>query len=500
MLRAMSSSLSSAEGHRSAGNETVIAGQKRALELAVHGATMASVLEVLVQTLEAQSSNNVLGSILLLDAEGKRLRHGAAPSLPPDYNAAIDGIEIGPNVGSCGTAAFTAKTVVVRDIMTDPLWSSFKELAARHELRACWSTPIFASDGTVLGTFAMYHRVPMIPSERDREIVDLLAHTAGLVIERERQSRLRAEAEAQLQRSAEEQLLRIAAMFEHAPAGIAVLRGRELVFEVANPGYRELIGGRDVVGKPVREALPELDGQGLYELLDSVLETNKPYIGRSVRVLLQRRQGGPTEECYFDFVYQPVPGPSGTADAILVVAFEVSSLVTAKLEAEAARQRAEASELELKTFIDNLPELAWTARPDGYIDFYNRRWYEYTGTTFETMQGWGWEQVHDPSLLPLVVERWKHSLSTGEPFEMEFTLKGADGIPRWYLTRVSPSRDASGNIVRWVGTNTNIDDIKAAQALTNAMAQQSLDVQRMLLELRAAKEHAEQRLAELERK
>lgn len=495
----MSSSLSSAEGH-SAGNETVIAGQKRALELAVHGATIASVLEVLVQTLEAQSSNNVLGSILLLDAEGKRLRHGAAPSLPPDYNAAIDGIEIGPDVGSCGTAAFTTKTVVVRDIMTDPLWSNFKELAARHELRACWSTPIFASDGTVLGTFAMYHRVPMIPSDRDREIVNLLAHTAGLVIERERQSRLRAEAEAHLQRSAEEQLARTAAMFEHAPAGIALLRGRDLVFEVANPGYRELIGGRDVVGKPLREALPELEGQGFYELLDSVLETNEPYIGRSVRVLLQRRRGGPTEECHFDFVYQPVPGPSGTADAILVVAFEVSSLVAAKLEAEAAQRRAEASELELKTFIDNLPELAWTARPDGYIDFYNRRWYEYTGTTFETMQGWGWEQVHDPSLLPLVVERWKHSLSTGEPFEMEFTLKGADGIPRWFLTRVSPSRDASGNIVRWVGTNTNIDDIKAAQALTNAMAQQSLDVQRMLLELRAAKDRAEQRLAELERK
>lgn len=496
----MSSSLSSADSQRVAGNETVIAGQKRALELALHGGAIGSVLEVLVKTLEAQSSDNVLASILLLDPDGKHLRQGAAPSLPPEYNAAIDGIEIGPKVGSCGTAAYTAKTVVVADIMTDPLWSEFKELAARHELRACWSTPIFAADRTVLGTFAMYHRVPMVPSDRDRAIVDLLANTAGLVIERERQSRLRAEAEAELQRSAQEQLARIGTMFEHAPAGIAVLRGPQLVFEVANPGYRELVGGRDVVGKPVREALPEIEGQGFFELLDSVLESNKPYIGQSVRAMLQRRKGGPTEECYFDFVYQPVPGPRGTAEAILVVAFEVSSLVKAKLEAETAQRRAEANELELKTLIDNLPELAWTARPDGFIDFYNRRWYEYTGTTFEEMQGWGWEKVHDPSLLPVVVERWKHSLATGEPFEMEFTLRGADGIPRWFLTRVSPSRAASGEIVRWVGTNTNIDDIKAAQALTSAMTEQSQDVQRMLLELRAAKEKAEQRLAELEQK
>lgn len=172
--------------------------------------------------------------------------------------------------------------------MTDPLWSAFKELAARHELRACWSTPIFSSDGAVLGTFAIYHRVPTIPSERDREIVDLLAHTAGLVIERERQQQLRLAAEAELRRSTEQQLARVGLMFEHAPAGIAMLRGPDHVFESANPGYRELIGGRDVVGKPVREALPELAGQGLYELLDSVLATNNPYVGRAVRVLLAR--------------------------------------------------------------------------------------------------------------------------------------------------------------------------------------------------------------------
>jgi PAS domain S-box-containing protein len=355
---------------RAAGNETVLEGQKRALELAIHGAPLRDVLDVIVRTVEAQSANGILSSILLLDAEAKRLRHGAAPSLPAEYNATIDGVAVGPDVGSCGTAAFTGKTVVVSDIESDPLWANFKELALTHGLRACWSSPILSSRGSVLGTFALYHRTKATPTVRDREIVELLGHTAALLIERDHQARQQAASEAALR--------------------------------------------------------------------------------------------------------------------------------AAKEEAEAARARAEASERGLQTFIDNLPELAFTARPDGHVDYYNKRWHEYTGTTFEEMQGWGWEKVHDPELLPSVVERWSRSLATGEPFEMEFTLRGKGGASRWFLTRVVPLRDGSGKIIRWFGTSTDINDIKSIQALTAAMAEQSREAQRVLLEMRAEKERAERRVAELE--
>ena len=111
-----------------------------------------------------------------------------------------------------------------------------------------------------------------------------------------------------------------------------------------------------------------------------------------------------------------------------------------------------------RSLFDLMPQLGWTALPDGYIDFYNRGWYEYTGTTFEQMQGWGWESVHDPAMLPKVVERWRHSLATGTPFEMEFPLRRHDGVFRWFLTRVNPVRDEAGHIVRWVGINTDVDD------------------------------------------
>lgn len=163
-----------------------------------------------------------------------------------------------------------------------------------------------------------------------------------------------------------------------------------------------------------------------------------------------------------------------------------------------ARTRAEASERSFRTFVDNLPELAWMALPDGFIDFYNRRWYEYTGTTSEEMKGWGWEKVHIPEMLPTVTERWKHCLETGEPFEMEFPLRGADNLPRWFLTRVNPLRDASGKIVRWFGTNTDIDDIRSARALAEEMAEQSRDTAKQLMDLRARSDSAEKRVAELE--
>lgn len=284
----------------------------------------------------------------------------------------------------------------------------------------------------------------------------------------------------------------LARLFTNTPVSVAILQGPEHVFVMANPAYEKHVGYRKLIGLNIREAFPELVGQDIYDLLDEVRNTGKPYISHDRQLDLDRGQG--VEDTYVNFVYEPMP----ETDSILVIAFDQTDLQNSRLEAEAQRIRATASEEQLKHFIDNLPTLAWTARPDGFIDYYNRRWYEYTGTTFEELKGWGWEKVHDPALLPKVLERWQHSLASGEPFEMEFTLRGADGIARWFLTRIVPSHDTEGRIIRWFGTNTNIDEIRSAQALSEAMAAQSLDVQQMLLEMRQQKERAEQRVVELE--
>ena len=120
---------------------------------------------------------------------------------------------------------------------------------------------------------------------------------------------------------------------------------------------------------------------------------------------------------------------------------------------------------QFRTLADSIQQLAWMAEADGNITWYNRRWYEYTGATPEQMQGWGWQSVHDPDELPGVLARWRSSISTGEPFDMVFPLKGKDGVFRPFLTRIEPEKDSAGNVVRWFGTNTDISEQRRAEQL-----------------------------------
>ncbi|WP_300160635.1 PAS domain S-box protein [Solidesulfovibrio sp.] len=118
------------------------------------------------------------------------------------------------------------------------------------------------------------------------------------------------------------------------------------------------------------------------------------------------------------------------------------------------------SEKKFRMLANAIPQLAWIARADGHLIWYNDRWYAYTGTTPEQMEGWGWKSVHDPAVLPAVMEKWRDSIATGEPFDMVFPLLGADGRFRPFLTRVNPQRDASGRVLQWFGTNTDISEQK----------------------------------------
>jgi C4-dicarboxylate-specific signal transduction histidine kinase len=129
-----------------------------------------------------------------------RLRHGAAPSLPMPYTDAIDGLAIGPSVGSCGTAAYRAEPVIVSDIATDPLWADFRDLALAHGLRACWSTPILSSERKVLGTFAIYTREPRSPTPQVHNLIEQITHLASIAIEREQAEERLSQAQADLAR------------------------------------------------------------------------------------------------------------------------------------------------------------------------------------------------------------------------------------------------------------------------------------------------------------
>jgi PAS domain S-box-containing protein len=161
--------------------ETLLGAENRILEMVATGDSLSQILRSLCRLVEEQASD-VLASILLV--EDGRLRHGGAPDLPDAYTKAIDGTAVGPIAGSCGTAAYTGKQVIVEDIASDPLWVDYRDLALSHSLRACWSTPIFSTESKVIGTFAMYYREPRRPTERDQQIIGQITHLAGIAIER----------------------------------------------------------------------------------------------------------------------------------------------------------------------------------------------------------------------------------------------------------------------------------------------------------------------------
>jgi C4-dicarboxylate-specific signal transduction histidine kinase len=158
-------------------------GESRILEKMARDAPLEEILENLVRVVEAQFAG-LLCSVLLLDEDGQHARHGAAPSLPVPYAEAIDGLCIGPKAGSCGTAMYRREPVVVTDILQDPLWEAYRDVAEPYGLRACWSTPILAHSGKALGSFAMYYREPRSPSPAETRALEMATHLAGIAIER----------------------------------------------------------------------------------------------------------------------------------------------------------------------------------------------------------------------------------------------------------------------------------------------------------------------------
>jgi PAS domain S-box-containing protein len=271
---------------------------------------------------------------------------------------------------------------------------------------------------------------------------------------------------------------RLRSVVLHTPAPLALTEGPDHRFTLVNEAYKRVSGGgRDVTGLTPRTAFPELEGSGIHEVFDQVYATGEPWVGTETLVRYDR-DGTGLMDTWFDLRFEPVRNAEGGVVGVLNLAVDVTEQVgarraveellaeseRARAEAEAARVALAASEVQFRMLADAIPTLAWTAQADGYIDWYNARWYEYTGTTPEQMEGWGWRSVHDPAALPDVIARWQTSIATGAVFEMTFPLRGADGQFRPFLTRVVPLRDTSGRVVRWVGTNADVTSEREARA------------------------------------
>jgi len=182
-------------------------------------------------------------------------------------------------------------------------------------------------------------------------------------------------------------------------------------------------------------------------------------VARGERVqnqLLRARRCGTSLEFFANYNGSPIYGDNGK----IALGFITIQDITDRRQAEAEVQK---SEERFRTMANSIPQLAWMARADGFITWYNQRWYDYTGTTPEQTEGWGWQSVHDPAVLPTVLSRWRDAIALSQAFEMEFPLRGADGTYRNFLTRVQPINDSEGRLVQWFGTNTDVDQLKRVE-------------------------------------
>ncbi|MEO5998191.1 MAG: PAS domain-containing protein, partial [Chitinophagaceae bacterium] len=245
---------------------------------------------------------------------------------------------------------------------------------------------------------------------------------------------------------------RFSNILEKSIMGVSIFKGSEMRIAFANEPMIAILGkGKEIIGKALLEVLPELEGQPFPKLLDEVFTTGVPYYGYETKAILERN--GKAEETYFNFVYQPYREADNSITGITVLVTEVGEQVNAKKQIEESENR-------FRIFADSIQNLAWIANGDGMIFWYNQRWYDYTGTTLEEMQGSGWQKVHHPNNIEKVIEFQKEAWKKGEAFELTFQLRRADGEYHWFLTCAYPVKDINGNIERWIGTNTDITQQK----------------------------------------
>ena len=350
---------------------------------------------------------------------------------------------------------------LTNDVQHDPRVSD-KEWAKREGMVAFAGYPLLV-EGRLLGVMALFARRAL--GEETLEALSSVADSIAVGIDRKRIEEERGRfliGERTALEEAERQRKRLQSLFLQAPAAIAMVQGPDYVVELANPRYLELIGDREVLGKPLFEALPELAGQAAQQIITDVYRTGQPFVGNEVVVFLERH--GVREECFFNLIYQPTLDLAGQVEGILLHAFEVTEHVRSRRAAEALAANLATSEERFRLLAEVQPQQVWSADPAGKIDFVNSRVLDYFGRSFERMIGEGWLDGLHPDDVPNTVERWGRSLTTGEPYENEFRLRRAsDGSYRWHLALAQPMRDAAGKIVRWFGSNTDLHDRKRTE-------------------------------------
>ncbi len=276
-------------------------------------------------------------------------------------------------------------------------------------------------------------------------------------------------------------------LVREAPAGIAFLEGTEHRYVLANAAYEHIARSKgELIGRTVAQVWPEVAAE-IVPLLDGVYRTGQAYAAADQP--FQIRRAGELETDYFTFTFTPIHDIHGQVEGVMILAVETTNEVVHRQLLRAERDRLQASEERFRQLADSMPQLVWTARPDGTVDYYNQRYKEYSGISPTGGENWKWAPVLHPDDLQPTLEAWQQALQSGQTYQIEHRVQMANGEYCWHLSRGEPARDQDGRLTRWYGTATNIHDLKQAQAALKSYAERLESSNRELQEFAFVASH-----------
>jgi len=421
------------EGRKRA--EACLAGENRVLGMLAQGDPLAAVLTDLCRTVEAVVPDSFV-SIMLLNRDENRLRYAARGSLPPAYTDVFDGLPVGPAQASCGTAAYRNEPVIVPDVAFDPTWGQYRDLAASTGVAACWSTPIRASDGQVLGTFAVASRRPGFPTPHHQRVIGEITHLASVAIVHTRNQEALQRSEAYL---AEAQRMSRTGSFGWEPSTGKLFWSKE-TFRIFD--YPEDM-------KPTVElAFERVHPDDLSLVQQTVERAAREGTGLDFEHRLQVRDGSVKHVHVRAQVMK-------NASAALEFVGAISDVTATKTAEEKIRR----SENEYRQIIDAIPQHIAALSPAGNLLYANKSLVEYSGIHVDDPAE-GTPLFFCPDDLERIEDEGRRALEAGVPFELETRVRRHDGQYRWYLIQHKPLLNEEGRVARWYATGTDIDDRK----------------------------------------
>jgi PAS domain S-box-containing protein len=246
---------------------------------------------------------------------------------------------------------------------------------------------------------------------------------------------------------------RLYEVFMEAPAGICLWTGPDLVYEMVNPAYQRILAGRNLIGRPILEAVPELKGAPLIESMLDTYYHGTPFEVHELHVPIADHEGGPTIDRYFTFNYVPRRNLANQIDGVFNFVFEVTEQVI-------ARKKVEEREKHFRHLADLVPAKISNALPSGEVTFFNQQWLDFAGMDFKEMREFGYHQMMHPEEIKDFQDGLAEAAATGTPFVSEMRFKNTQGRYIWHLNIASPILDENGKIQMWVGSTTDIQKIK----------------------------------------